>query len=129
MKKLLLVVGLIFFLTPSLTSADDYDEKKKKCMLENFLEIDNDRASHEIEIACGHVQSSNPDWSEPAKCVLKNITKASEKNNQAARLIVWACDYLQSSNPEWSKPAKCILNNIAKAKSDGSAKNIEKICN
>ena len=50
------------------------------------------------------------------------------KNNVAAGLIGKACYWVQYADLWVVDKGKCILKNIAKAKSDGSAKNIEKIC-
>ena len=128
MKKLLLLVGLIVFLASSLVYGASHNEKEKKCMLDNLLEIDNDGASRQIEKACEWLQWNNQSAINEGKCILKNIHKASEKNNQAARRIGKACEWLQWESQSAIDEGRCILNNIAKAKSDGSAKNIARIC-
>ena len=91
MKKLLLLVGLVVFLVTSFAYSWDgpdeykiYLKEKKKCLLDHMLEIDNDRASKEIDKACdvvGEIATGARDhnakyWDEEiffANCVFKNI--------------------------------------------------------
>ena len=157
MKKLLLLVGLVVFLVTSFAYSWDgpdeykiYLKEKKKCLLDHMLEIDNDRASKEIDKACdvvGEIATGARDhnakyWDEEiffANCVFKNIHKASDKNNRAAALIGKACRLLgvlsvggyknNVEGPQYYRDiASCVLENISKSKSDGSAKSIGNIC-
>ena len=132
MKKLLLLVGLVVFLTPLLANADDTQEKYKACILDNLIQVDNDRASKIVKHVCwyGVVAPAVEIDIQWAKCVLENIHKASEKNFRAADLINEACRFMTywPDDLPWVDYSKCLLKNIEKAKSDTSANNTEAAC-
>ena len=85
MKKVLLLCNLFFFtFTPSVHSAD-YSEIRNKCILDNILEVDNDRASKIVKRACEEVANINTGSYEPyAEKFWKAVNRNKNKNSEAA---------------------------------------------
>ena len=129
MKKLLLLLGLVVFLTPSLVYGDYY-ERKKQCILNHLLEKDNDRANLIIEEACADGvsdENAHPYYKRLAQCIFTHINKVPTRNSKAASVIVEACKY-GIFDPYYKRFAQCVFKNISKAKSDSSAKSIGDTC-
>lgn len=115
----ILVTLFLFLIINDGSIAGEYEENRKKCLLENFSEKDNDRSTEIIGGACNYISRDNPSEFQKKRtsCIFKNINKAADENYEAAEAVARACKFISGDNPSKYNIfySECILENIEKA--------------